>query len=71
MSIITPKNMHCPRLCASQVQRKFPNKEAKLLVSCSNGRQYSIDALEALDEAGYTNIVGLRGGYNAWFRWVW
>lgn len=52
----------------SQVQRKFPNRDAKLLVACSNGRQYSIDALEQLDEAGYTNIVGLRGGYTAWFR---
>ena len=51
-----------------QVQRRFPDKGAKLLVACSNGRQYSIDALEALDEAGYTNIVGLRGGYTAWFR---
>jgi rhodanese-related sulfurtransferase len=53
-----------------QVQRKFPSKDAKLLVACSNGRQYSIDALEALDGAGYTNIVGLRGGYTAWFRCV-
>lgn len=52
----------------AQVQRKFPNRDAKLLVACANGRQYSIDALEALDEAGYTNLVGLRGGYTAWFR---
>jgi len=52
----------------AQVQKRFPSKEAKLLVACSNGRQYSIDALEALDEAGYTNLVGLRGGYTAWFR---
>lgn len=52
-----------------QVEKRFPNKEeAKLLISCSNGRQYSIDALEALDEAGYVNLVGLRGGYTAWFR---
>jgi rhodanese-related sulfurtransferase len=52
----------------AQIQRRFPNKDAKLLVACSNGTQYSIDALEALDEAGYTNIVGLRGGYTSWFR---
>lgn len=51
-----------------QVQKRFPSKEAKLIVACSNGRQYSIDALEALDEAGYTNLVGLRGGYTSWFR---
>lgn len=57
-----------PSVLHTQVQRKFPNKDAKLLVACANGSQYSIDALEALDEAGYTNLVGLRGGYTAWFR---
>lgn len=54
---------------STQVEKRFPNKEtAKLLVSCADGRQYSIDALEALDEAGYTNLVGLRGGYYGWFK---
>lgn len=51
-----------------QVEKKFPKKDAPLLVACSDGRTYSIDALEALDEAGYENIVGLKGGYYAWFR---
>jgi hypothetical protein len=27
-----------------------------------------MEALEALDEAGYENIVALKGGYYAWFR---
>ena len=53
----------------AQVELAFPDKdEAKLLIACSNGRNYSMDALEALDEAGYTNLVGLRGGYYAWNR---
>ncbi|KAF8055921.1 STR16 [Scenedesmus sp. PABB004] len=52
------------------VEKRFPSKDAKLLIGCGNGTQYSISALEALDEAGYTNIVGLRGGYRAWFS-VW
>ena len=44
-----------------QVEKRFPDKDnAKLLVACSNGTAYSIDALEALDEAGYVNIVGLK-----------
>ena len=51
-----------------QVERKFPDKETKLLIGCSNGQQYSMDALEALDEAGYINLAGLKGGYNAWFK---
>ena len=47
------------------VKRAFPDpNDAKIIVSCSDGRNRAIQALEALDEAGYVNIVGLRGGYN-------
>jgi len=53
----------------AQVEKRFPNKdEAKLLIACSDGRKYSMDALIALDEAGYQNLVGLKGGYYAWNR---
>ncbi|BDA51186.1 probable thiosulfate sulfurtransferase 16, chloroplastic [Coccomyxa sp. Obi] len=51
-----------------QVKKRFPDTETKLLVACNNGRTYTMDALMALDEEGYTNIVGLKGGYYAWFR---
>lgn len=52
-----------------QIEKKFPDKEnTKLLIGCSNGRKYSMDALMALDEAGYVNLVGLKGGYYAWNR---
>jgi len=37
-------------------------------IACSDGTSYSMDALEALDEAGYVNIVGVKGGYYSWFR---
>lgn len=50
------------------VEKKFPNKEAKLIVADSDGRTYAIEALEALDEAGYTNMVGLKGGFYSWYR---
>jgi rhodanese-related sulfurtransferase len=50
------------------VKKRFPNTEAPLLIACSDGRTYSIDALEALDEAGYTRLVGLRGGYYNFFK---
>ena len=33
-----------------QVEKRFPDKSVKLLVGCSTGTQYSIEALEALDE---------------------
>lgn len=52
----------------AQVQKKIPNKDTPIVVGCSNGTTYSIDALELLDEAGYTNLVGLKGGFYAWFR---
>ena len=42
----------------AQVEKKFPDKECKLLIGCSDGRAYSMDALMQLDEAGYTNIAG-------------
>jgi hypothetical protein len=51
-----------------QFQRKFPAKDSLLLIGCSDGRSYSMDALEALDEAGYTHIVGMKGGYYSWYK---
>ena len=38
------------------------------MIACSNGQAYTLEALQALDEAGYVNLTGLRGGYYAWFR---
>lgn len=62
-------NMEPNRDFINAVTRAFPDKEnAKIIVSCSDGRDRAIQALEALDEAGYYNIVGLRGGYNMWNR---
>lgn len=52
----------------SQVEKKFPDKESKLLIGCADGKRYAMDALMALDEAGYTNIVGLRGGFFGWYK---
>ena len=45
---------------ADMVKKRFPDPETKLLVACSDGRKYSMDALMALDEAGYTSIAGLK-----------
>lgn len=35
-------------------------------VGCSNGRAYSVEALEALDEAGYENLVWLKVGWGGY-----
>jgi len=52
----------------AQVEKLFPDKEAKIIVACSDGRNRTLQALEFMDEMGYVNIVGLRGGYNMWNR---
>ena len=36
------------------------------MIQCSDGRKRALAALMALDDAGYSNIVGLKGGFNAW-----
>lgn len=43
--------------CHAQIEKKFPKKDTPLLVACSDGKAYSMDALEMLDEAGYTHLV--------------
>lgn len=53
-----------------QFEKKFPDKDTPILIGCSTGTAYSMNALEQLDDAGYTNLVGLKGGYYAWTR-VW
>lgn len=52
----------------AQCQKVGLTPESKIVVYCSDGRKRSIMALIALDEAGYTNIVGMKGGFNTWER---
>lgn len=49
-----------------QVEKFFPDKNTKIVIQCSDGRKRALAALMALDDAGYSNIVGLKGGFNAW-----
>jgi rhodanese-related sulfurtransferase len=51
-----------------KIEQTFPDKEAKIIITCSDSRDRAIQALELLDEWGYVNIVGLKGGYNMWNR---
>eukprot|EP00746_Dinoflagellata_sp_MGD_P020493 gnl/MRDRNA2_/MRDRNA2_147763_c0_seq1.p1 gnl/MRDRNA2_/MRDRNA2_147763_c0~~gnl/MRDRNA2_/MRDRNA2_147763_c0_seq1.p1 ORF type:complete len:331 (-),score=56.87 gnl/MRDRNA2_/MRDRNA2_147763_c0_seq1:369-1361(-) len=50
------------------VRQMFPDKETKLLIACSDSRKRAMNALEALDEAGYKNIIGVKGGWLSWQR---
>ena len=56
------------KILESKAAELLPDKEANIIVGCSDGRNRTLQALEFLDEMGYTNIVGLRGGYNMWNR---
>merc|ERR1712032_130856 len=49
-------------------KRTKGDKDFKLLLGCSDGRDRAIQALELLDDAGYTNIVGVKGGYNVFLK---
>lgn len=53
-----------------QVKKRIPNLETPIIVGCSDGRSYALDALGELDDAGYVNLVGLKGGFYAWYR-IW
>ena len=50
------------------VEKKYPDKDTKIMITCSDGSKRTIMALMALDEAGYTNLVGMRGGYFKWTK---
>lgn len=50
------------------VEFEFPDKSSKLIVMDFDGHSCAMDALELLYEAGYEEIVGLQGGYKAWFK---
>ncbi|CAG9461450.1 unnamed protein product [Pedinophyceae sp. YPF-701] len=49
-----------------KVSKAIPDKKAKILVMCADGRTNAIDALEDLDALGYSCIVGMKGGYGAY-----
>ena len=49
-------------------KRKFPDLDTPIVIVDRDGKTYALEALEMLDEAGYTNLVALRGGWYGWFR---
>jgi len=49
-----------------QIKEAFPDKDTPILVVCSDGTQRAIQVLMLLDAEGYTNIVGLKGGFIEW-----
>jgi rhodanese-related sulfurtransferase len=52
----------------ADVAKAYPDKEAKIMVCCSDGRKRAMAALDLLDSAGYVNLVGVKGGANSFNR---
>ncbi|KAG7671297.1 putative Thiosulfate sulfurtransferase 16, chloroplastic [Nannochloris sp. 'desiccata'] len=48
----------------SQVEATFP-KEADILVACAAGKRSAI-AVDMLEQAGYSALVDVQGGFQAW-----
>ncbi|EFJ46214.1 hypothetical protein VOLCADRAFT_105650 [Volvox carteri f. nagariensis] len=49
----------------SDVQRVFPKKDEALVVGCKSGRR-SLMAIDAMSQAGYSNLVNVVGGFDLW-----
>jgi hypothetical protein len=44
-----------------QIKWRFPDLNTPLVVGDADGSRYAVEALELLDDAGYTCLVGLKG----------
>merc|ERR1711879_892505 len=51
-----------------ELKKAIPDKSAKIIVGDIDGRTHAMDCLMALDEEGYENMVGLKGGFKMWFK---
>ncbi|CAM9681297.1 unnamed protein product, partial [Scytosiphon promiscuus] len=51
----------------NQIAEKFPDKEAKLVIGCQMGSR-SAQAAGWLENAGYSGVVNMEGGFSAWAR---
>jgi rhodanese-related sulfurtransferase len=49
----------------SQVEAAFPEKDENILVACAAGKR-SATAVDILKNAGYSALVDVQGGWNAW-----
>jgi len=49
----------------AQVESRIPDRDAKVVVFCAGGVR-SAFAAKTLGELGYTDVVSMNGGFNAW-----
>ncbi len=62
---IAGTDAHIPYLSVAVSEKLPADKDAELLIYCRSGRM-STEAGQALVDAGYTRVVELAGGFEAW-----
>jgi sulfur-carrier protein adenylyltransferase/sulfurtransferase len=61
-----PGAIHIPRgHLESQVESKILDKDAEVVIYCAGGTR-SAFAAETLAQLGYSDVVSVKGGFNAW-----
>ena len=71
---VVPDAVVIPRgLLEQQIEGAVPDKERSVIVYCASGVR-SAFATKSLHELGYTDVVNLGGGFDAWkgagYPWV-
>ena len=63
-----PDAMHLQRgLLEFQVEKKIPDKTAKIVVYCKSGSRSTLSVC-ALKKMGYVNAVSMDGGWKGWVK---
>jgi molybdopterin/thiamine biosynthesis adenylyltransferase/rhodanese-related sulfurtransferase len=63
---LIPDATHIPRgYLELRVEQAVPDKDQPVLVYCAGGTRSAL-AAKSLAELGYSNVVSLEGGFNAW-----
>ena len=61
-----PGALHIPRgWLESQIESKVPDRSGRIVVYCAGGARSAL-AAKSLGELGYTDVVSMAGGFNAW-----
>ena len=63
-----PNSVHIQRgVLEFNVEKKFPDKNAKIVVYCKSGSRSALSVC-SLTRMGYTNVVSLNGGWKGWVK---
>ncbi len=63
-----PDSVHLQRgLLEFKVEKKFPDKSAKIIVYCKSGSRSTLSVC-TLTKMGYSNVVSLTGGWKGWVK---